>query len=272
MSLATTSQATTCSVNGKSEIFQDLPIFSRLVRLNILELKHSDKQIINELVYRCCRILTRKKTSDQNCRVQIIDTIGSMNPIRLATVLKRESARLRQIQVSRHCKINPTYITLCAHLKKDTVQNQPKLFVIYHDEFFIMKTLNLLKEFLPNSRSQVILVLPELNRQAHDVLNVMPSNQILKCDFAVERKEIGPAPPGFASDSYQRHLNQVHFSRSGKNNNLPKDIDGELREDGLHLHVIAPARASLPSKTSFDTTDGPQPNKRFKTNLNNTIA
>lgn len=194
-----------------------------------------------------------------------------MNPIRLASVLKRDSSRLRQVNVVRQCKINSTYITLSNYLKKDAHLFSPKLVVIYHDEFYIIKTLNLLKEILPLSRSQFIVALPRLNRQARDVLNIMPSNQILRCDFAVARKEIAPAPPDSASDSYQKYLNQIYFHRYTKNKNLPERIEGELREDGLHLNML-PTKSNVATKMGMDMVDGLHPAKRHKPNLNRTIS
>lgn len=241
MSLATpatsVTQMTTNSVTGRSDTFQDLPLISRQVKLNIMELEHSDKQIINELVYRFCRILTRKRTSDVECRVLIIDFIGAVNPIRLGIILKRDSSRLRKVRIIRQCKINSTFLTLNAYINRDVHMMQPKLIVIYQDEFFITKTLKLLEKFLPNSKSQVVLVVPKLNRSERDVLHLMPNNQILRCDFVVSRNEIGPAPPDYASASYQKYLNQVYFSRFTKNKNIPDRVEGLLTDEGLHLTI-----------------------------------
>lgn len=266
MSIATTntSHLTTSSATSKTGgIFQDKPVLSLAVRLNVIELKDSDKQIVNELVYRWCRILTRNKGSLE-CQVLILDTIGSINPIRLATILKRDTVRMRMVSVTRQCKINSTYVTLRSHIKRDNLSNPPKLFVIFHDEFFIIRTLNLLKEFLQNNKSQVLLVVPKMDRQERDVLNLVSANQILKCDFCVNKRDFGPAPPESTNDSYQVYLNQIYIQKL-INRNGPERVTGELREDGLHLHNTAP-KSSLPLKASSDTVDGLLPtNKRIKT-------
>jgi hypothetical protein len=256
------SQLTTNSVTGKSDTFQDLPIITRTIKLNIFELDNSDKQIINELVYRFCRILTRKKNLNSECRVLIIDTIGSINPIRLGSILKQDSARLRKINVVRQCKINSTFLTLDAYINKDALMKQPKLIVIYHDEYLVSKTLKLLEKFLPNSKSQVVLVIPKLSRPDRDVLNLMPNNQILRCDFVVDRKEIGPAPLDSKNDTYQRHLNQVYFQRFCKNKCLIERMEGLLTEEGLHLSL--PPKALNQTRASLDTVDCALPTKRLK--------
>jgi hypothetical protein len=255
------SQLTTNSTTGKSDTFQDLPIISRSIKLNIFELENSDKQIINELVYRFCRILTRKRNFDSECRVLVIDAIGSINPIRLGSILKRDSARLRKIRVVRQCKINSTFLTLDTYINKDGLSKQPKLIVIYHDEYLISKTLKLLEKFLPNSKSQIVLVIPKLGRSDRDILHLMPNNQLLRCDFIVDRREIGPAPPDATNDSYQKYLNQVYFQRYTKNKSLPERIEGLLTEEGLHLSI--PIRTSIP-RTSLDTVDFAVPNKKIK--------
>lgn len=270
MSLVTVSQSTTSSTVNRVGVFQDLPLISRLVRLNVIELESSDKQIINELVYRWCRILTRDwKKPSPNCQVLIVDMIGSINPIRLATILRRESGRMQLINIIRQCKINSTYVTLSSYIKRDTFSNAPKLFVIYHDEFFIIKTLILLKDFLQGTKSQVLLVVPKLDRQERDVLSLISTNQILKCDFCVNRHEIGPAPPEATNDSYQTYLNQIYFRRYSMNRNLPDKIYGELREDGLHLHNST-LKQSLQLKVGTDQVDGAKPpTKRIKSEPSN---
>lgn len=260
------SQLTTNSVTGRSDTFQDLPIISRDVKLNIFELENSDKQIINELVYRFCRILTRKKNFNSECRVLIIDTIGSINPIRLGSILKQNSGRLRKIHIARQCKINSTYLTLDAYINRDALMRQPKLIVVYHDEYLIAKTLKLFERFLPNTKSQVVLVIPKLSRPDRDVLNLMPNNQILRCDFVVDRKDIGPAPPDATNDSYQRYLNQVCFQRYSKNKSQPERMEGYLTEEGLHLSI--PVKAPIPTRASVDTVDFAMPVKRIKVEHN----
>lgn len=255
------SQLTTNSVTGKSDTFQDLPILRRSIRLNIFELENSDKQIINELVYRFCRVLTRKENFGVDCRVLIIDTIGAINPIRLGSILKRDSARLSKIHVVRQCKINSTFLTLDAYITKEAIVKQPKLIVIYHDEYLISKTLKLLEKFIPNSKSQVVLVIPKLSRSDRDVLHLMPNNQILRCDFVVDRGQIGPAPPNTTNDSYQEYLNQVYFTRNSQNKKLEERIEGCLRDEGLHLKN--PAR-SWP-RPSLDTIESSVPPKKIKT-------
>lgn len=245
------------SLKNKSDIFQDLPLIERVARLHVIELKQSDKQITNELVYRWCRVLTRepKRSLDRlagpsdsaikDCRrVLIIDLIGAINLVRLATVLKRDERRMRYIGIARGCKINSTYVTLSSYIGKQTnLATSIKLIVIYHDEFYILKTLTLLKDCLQTLKCQVLLVVPGLDRRESDLLNLTSNFQIIRCDFCVSRRDIGPAPPATTNDSYQTHLNQVSFHRKHKNKDLPGTVYGELREDGLHLHGL-----NLPSK------------------------
>lgn len=236
----------------KSDVFQDLPLIDRTARLNVMELRNSDSQIINELVYRWCRVLTREsKTSLDRLsgpsdsaikdlrKVLIIDTIGTLNSIRLATILKRDEKRMRYIGIARGCKINSTYVTLSSYIGKQmSITSSIKLIVIYHDEFYILKTLTLLKDCLQNLKCQVLLVVPRLDRREQDVLNLTSNFQTIKCEFCVNRRDIGPAPPATISDSYQKHLNQIQFSRIHGNKALPGTVYGELREDGLHLYGL----------------------------------
>lgn len=245
MSLATVSSISSVSV--KNELFQDLPVLTKSARLNVLELTNSDKQVVNELVYRWCRIITRRRGPTN--RVLIIDLIGSINPIRLATILKRDDERMRSIDIVRQCKINSTYITISAHLNKESAQNPPKLAVIYMDEFFIIKVLDLIKKFLNcTGKCQVVLVIPKLDRQARDILALIASNQIMRCDFVVDRKEIGPAPPGMINDSYAKYLNRVYIQRHLVSHNLPDRVEGDLYEDGLHF-AVNPLASQKPEAT-----------------------
>lgn len=257
MSLATVSSVT--SVTTKNEVFQDLPVLTRNVRLNVMELEHSDKQIVNELVYRWCRILTRRKAPQS--RILIIDMVGSINPIRLATILKRDDDRMRLVNVVRQCKINATYVTISAHINRETQLNALKLLVIYIDEFFIVKTLDLIKKILNNAKCQVLLVVPKLDRQARDILDLIATNQIIKCDFVVDRRDIGPAPPGMVNESYARYLNQIYIQRLIVNHKLPDRVEGELREDGLHLAV----NSQTTPKLSIQRQDQKVFVKRIKT-------
>lgn len=238
-----------CSPNSKNDIFQDLPLIDRNTRLSVIELRHSDKQIVNELVYRWCRILTRepKHTPDglppglsehaaceDSRRVLIIDMITAINLIRLKTVLKKDEKRMRMIGMARSCKINSTFVTLNAHLKCQSILSSSlKLIVIYQDEFFILKTLKLLGECLKNTKSQILLVVPKLDRQEHDVLNLTSNYQQLRCDFCVKRSDIGPAPPTGNNDSYQTCLNEVYFQRTHSSKALPERVKAELRDSGL---------------------------------------
>lgn len=254
----TSAQSTIHSIayRDKSDIFQDLPLLSRSTRLNVIELKHSDLQITNELVYRWCRVLTRepKRSLDKlagpsdsaikDCRkVLIIDLIGAINLVRLATVLKRDERRMRYIGVARGCKINSTYITLNTYIGKQmNLASSIKLIIIYHDEFYILKTLTLLKDCLQTLKCQVLLVVPRLDRREHDVLNLTSNFQIIKCDFCVNRRDIGPAPPATTIDSYQTYLNQVSFQR---HHHLPSTVYGELREDGLYFHGKTKQRVGM---------------------------
>lgn len=281
MSTIASSHSTSC-VKERNEIFQDLPLIDKTTRLTVMEMKYSDKQIINELVYRWCRVITRnsKRSLDkfehsgptdtvvQDFRkVLIIDPIGSINPIRLGTVMKRDERRMRMIGIARGCKINSTYVTLSSYLGRQANLSSPlKLVVIYQDEFFIMKTLTLVKDCLKSLKCQVLLVLPRLDRQEQDVLNLISNYQILRCDFCVNRREIGPAPPEKNNDSYQRYLNQIYFQRFSSMKSLPERVQGELREDGLHLISTKPPPSVNKSKGSF--VGGTNPSmKRIKTEI-----
>lgn len=248
-----------------SDIFQDLPLVDRNARLNVIELRNSDKQIINELLYRWCRILTRdsKKNldTDQDChKILILDFIASINPVRLAEVLKRDTRRLRLIKIARGCKINSTFVTLTSYLNRHTnLAGSLKLIVIYQDEFFISKTLNLLNECILLMKCQVLLVIPRLDRQEKDILSLVSNHQILRCNFSVSRRDIKPAPPGPLNDSYQTYLNQVYFQRHHPIKTLPDKVYGELREDGLYFHEFKP-----PEKVKKNDESGDSSKKKFK--------
>lgn len=249
-SVAPSTTSTSIYEKEKGDSFQDPPIVDRTIRLTVIESKNSDKQIINELVYRWCRIITRvhlrtlnkiahgpSDSALKDCRkVLIVDLVGYMSPIRLATVLKRDERRLQMLGTVRGCKINSTFVSLSTYLTRQAVLNGLKLVVIYQDEFFILKTLTLLKDFLQYGKCQVLLVAPRLSRQEQDFLSLTSNHQILKCDFVVNRREIAPAPAGTSNDTYQAYLNQVFFLRCSSKKGLPDKIYGELREDGLYLH------------------------------------
>lgn len=250
MSLQSTASEKSFISKDKQDIFQDLPLLDKHTRLTVIELKQSDKQIVNELVYRWCRVITRSSRKSLELlisqpadaslkdfrKVLIIDMVGSINPIRLATVMKRDEGRMRMIGIARGCKINSTYVTLNSYLGQPmSLSNSLKLVVVYHDEFFISRTLTLLKNCLKTIKCQVLLVAPRLDRPELDLLSLISNYQLLKCDFCVNRRDIGPAPPESTSDSYQSYLNQFYFQRSPPNKALPDKVLGELREDGLHL-------------------------------------
>lgn len=245
--LSTTTQGST--TGDRVTIFQDLPLADRATRLTVMEMRNSDLQIINELVYRWCRILTRisKKSIDQSSipsdtaleqyrKVLILDMIGSINMIRLATVLKRDERRMRMIGISKGCRINSTFATINSYIGRQAhIPPLLRLLVIYQDEFFIIKTFDLIKEFIQFTKTQVLLVVPKLDRREHDILNLTTNYQVLKCDFNVSRYDIGPAPIDSSADSYQSYLNRVYFKRCTPNRNLPDKVEGELKEDGLNL-------------------------------------
>lgn len=248
---APSSAATSVNYRIKNEIFQDLPLIDRSARLTVIELRYSDKQIVNELVYRWCKILTREPKRiegvsqsasehmpcESSRRVLILDMIASINFIRLKTVLKRSDRRMRMIGLARSCKINSTFITLNAQLKGLAPQSSSlKLIVIYQDEFFILKTLKLLRDCLQNTKCQFLLVVPKLDRQESDVLNLTSNYQLLKCDFCIRRSEIKPAPPSRDNELYQASLNEVYFQRLHPSKILPDRVKGELKESGLFLH------------------------------------
>lgn len=250
--IAPSTTSSTIFGREKNETFQDPPIIDRSIRLTVIETRNSDKQIINELVYRWCRIITRvflrtmnriapgpsDSTLKESRRVLIVDLIGSISPVRLATVLKRDERRLQMLGTVRNCKINSTYVTLHTYLSRQETTNALKLVVIYQDEFFILKTLTLLKDFLQFSKAHVLLVVPRLDRQEQDFMGLISSYQILKCGFCVYRRDIGPAPPGETNESYQSYLNQVYFQRCTSKKGLPDRVQGELMEDGLYLHGL----------------------------------
>lgn len=220
-----------------NQIFQDLPLLDKSLRLTVMELRHSEKQIVNELIYRWCRVITRapRGSSEPRHRILIIDMTGSVNPIRLATVMKRDEHRMSMVALVRGCKINSTYVTIKSYLGNNA-PNPFKLVVIYQDEFLILKTLSLLKESLRlYSSCQFVLVVPRLDRQEHDVLNLTSNYQVLRADFCVNRREIKPAPPEQISETYQEYLNEVCFNRWPSIKTLPDRVNARLIEDGLYL-------------------------------------
>lgn len=197
----------------------------------MIELKHSDKQIVNELVYRWCRILTRSKFGSK--KVLIMDMIGAVSLTRLAVVLKEDEKRMFMIDTIRQCKINSTFITMNSYFGPNSLlPKSVKLIVIYQDEFYINKTLELLQQFLPKNNHKVLLVVPGLNRSERDLLNLSPANQILKCGFQINRRDIGPALAQ-NDESYQKSLNKVYFRRELRNKASPEVVHGQLTEDGL---------------------------------------
>lgn len=269
MSVATSFQSSLApSLNSstggfKSDTFQDLPFVDRVTRLTVIELRNSDQQVVNELVYRWCRILTRFKprqnvtttTNIENKRALIIDLTSSISLTRLAAVLKEDYTRMNMIEMVRGCKSNSTYITLSSYLSNHAnLSKSIKLIVIYQDEFYILKTLTLLKESLKTMKCKILLVVPKLDRCERDVLNLISNYQILKCDFVTKRREIGPAL-GDNYDSYQASLNKVFFQR------MPQNITvcGHLKIDGLH-------------KNESDDSDHQPSLKKFKGDLNQSFS
>lgn len=238
---------------ARDGLFQDLPILDKNTRLTVIEMKQSDKQIVNELIYRWCRILTRATSgslkqsqlnnnsniNDDAKRVLIIDLIGAVSLFRLATVLKKEDRRLRLINIVRDNKINDTYITLKTHLLNSYQPSihSVKLIVIYQDAFYVKKTIELIEEFHKTVKCQVVLVIPRLEDSTPELLNFMSHHQMIRCEFCVARKLIGPAQPESVNDSYHTYLNQVIFYRLTKSKTLPDRVTGELREDGLNLDL-----------------------------------
>lgn len=261
------------SLGENAPIFQDLPLIDRITRLTVIELRNSDKQVVNELVYRWCRILTRapKKSIDptgpsdtaiqQTRKVLILDMTASTNPIRIATVLKRDDRRLRMIGIARGCKINSTYATLNSHIGRQAhISPALRLLVIYQDEFYIIKTLDLIKEFIQVTKCQVLFVVPKLDRSEYDILNLTTSYQILKCDFCIKRNQIVAAPMDANTDTYQTYLNQVYFQRKSSSRTLPDRVEGELKEDGLNLN--SPLRTRVKSLDPIKEEE--QSVKKFK--------
>lgn len=248
--------STTSSVAAarRHEVFQDLPLLEKSTRLTVMELKNCDKQIVNELVYRWCRILTRPlknkqmeslpgsmMTIDNSTqgyqrsaypkKVLIIDLIGAFNPIRLGSILRRDEKRLRMISLVRGCKINSTYVTISSYLAKvPREDNSLKLVVIYQDEFFIYKTLEVLENFVRTTKCQTLLIVPRLGRREQDMLNLVSRNQLLRCDFTGDETQ----------------MNHVYFHRHHPNKSIPDKVTGELKEDGMHLH--APQETLNPAK------------------------
>lgn len=267
-------QSTTTSVAlaRKSDVFQDLPLLDKSTRLTVMELKNCDKQIVNELVYRWCRILTRSPKIQldmpsmpssaidtqlqDNRTVLIIDLVGAFSPIRLGSILRKDERRLRRISIARGCKINSTYVTISSYLgRQANIPNSLKLVVIYQDEFFILKTLELLKECLHTSKCQILLVVPRLDRRDRDVLNLTSNNQILRCDFCVSRKDMQMVcmQPGSDTESL---FNTIYFSRCHPTKfQHERVMGGELREDGLHLRPPALPKAQPPLKSKPELED-----------------
>lgn len=222
-------------------------------RLTVIELKNSDIQIVNELVYRWCRILTRPQrkpfpglpsmssvdTSTQqqvdSREVLVIDLIGAFSPIRLASILHKKANRLKKIGLVRGCKINSTIATISSYLGQQAkIPESLKLVVIYQDEFYIVKTLDILKEFINRTKCQILFIVPRLDRRDKEVLNVTTINQILKCDFRLSRADISRVQRGSSEES---QLNHVYIMRNYADGSLPDKVTGELRDDGMHLFV-----------------------------------
>lgn len=274
MSVASTA-ALTATSKAKNDGFVDLPLIDRTTRLSVIELKKSDKQLTNELIYRWCRVLTRlsrrllngspealDKAASEARKVLILDMTASLNPVRLATTLRRDERRMRMIGVARGCKINSTFVTLSSYLgRQSSLPSSLKLVVIYHDEFFIIKTIGLIKEFLQNRKCHVVLIVPRLDRQENDVLNLTSNYQKLKCDFSVKRHSIGPAPPESSTDAYQARLNEIYIQRYPTNKFLPDKVEGDLKDDGLHIRGAKP-----PIKVNRNSSgdDGTPAVKRIK--------
>lgn len=219
---------------SKDGIFRDLPLIDHSCALTVVELYKSDKQIVNELVYRWCRILTRPsrievglKTDTQ--KVLILDLTSSVSIVRLATVLKRDEKRMQMVHIAQGCKINSSFVTIQHYLNQFALNcNSPPLIVIYHDEFFISKTLAFLSDLFISS--QILLIVPSLDRQQMDALNLRSNRQILRCDFCVKRRDI---IPGFDLD----RLNKVQFTRKPRSKTLPDTVFGEIVKDGLHIYL-----------------------------------
>lgn len=268
MSFISTAQsiASDSSFRGeRSGIFQDMPLLDKLTRLTIMELRHSDRQIINELVYRWCRILTRATKShecvpgtsdtamEQTTKVLIIDMIGALDTIRLTTVLKNHERRMRMVTIAKGCKINSTFPTLNSHIgRQSNVPSSLKLVVIYQDEFFIVKTLDLIHELVSHSKCQILLVVPRLDLRDHALLDLGCSHQTLRCDFVVDRNDISFLPSQ-KTESYRSSLRKIYFTRHSSNKTLPSRVEGELHKDGLVLQTNKPAMESESYQSSINT-------------------
>lgn len=254
----------------KAGVFQDMPIIDKNVRLSIIELRNSDKQIVNELVYRWCRLLTRAPhrldsqvmiDGSTNRKALIIDMLNATNAIRLATVMRGNERRMRMISIIRGSKVNSTYATLKSCLdvsgrgyESTTLDNNKppdnnlKLVVIYQDEYFIIRTLDLIKDLLCSTKCQVLFVVPKLDRSEHDMLNLTSNNhQILRCDFCVNRQDIRSSLINRNVDD----LNRVYIIRTASSSALPKRVEGELKEQGLTWDQI-PTAGMLVNKRAHD--------------------
>lgn len=249
--VSTTSTSFGGDVN-KDSVFRDYPLLDNCSRLTVIELLNSDKQIANELVYRWCRILTRhqnrkmvqdlsmasdndlssfkKIASKDEIRVLILDMTNSINTVRLATVLKRDETRMRMIKIAKGNKINSTFVTTHHYLSPRSLceMSKMKLVVIYQEDMFTQKTLNVIKNIPSNLR--VLLILPYMDRQQSDCMNLNTNVQILRCEFCIKRRDL------CGSSTYtSEELNKVRFIRQSQNRQLPDLVSGELTEDGLHL-------------------------------------
>lgn len=246
-------------------VFQDMPVLDKNTRLSIVELRNSDKQIVNEMVYRWCRLLTRAspKMDTQvindgynDRKALIIDMLNATNPIRLAAILKRSERRMRMISIVRGTKVNSTYATLKSCLDVNVRQelnatgdntprdNNLKLVVIYQDEYFIIRTLDLIKDLLSSTKCQVLLVVPKLDRSEHDMLPLTSNSyQIFKTDFSISRHDIRLHAKNI------ENLNRIYILRTTKSCSLPKRVEGELKEQGLSWYQIPTANMVVNKRT-----------------------
>lgn len=96
----------------------------------------------------------------------------------------------------------------------------------------------MLKECILLMKCQVLLVIPRLDRQERDILNLTSNHQILTCNFCTDRHSIKPTPPGSLNNSYQTFLNQIYFQRYPPSKNLPDKVYGELKENGLYFNEL----------------------------------
>lgn len=249
--------------------FQDLPLLDNQILFTVIELSYSDKQVVNEMIYRWCRVITRAHKTSRNKqqqqqqplpdltlaemrRVLILDLTGSLSIMRLLNILKQDNRRSRIIGLTRGCKINSSLVTLHHYIcKQEKYLKSIKLLVIYHDEFFIDRTLTLLSKEKNKHKFHILLIVPKLHRNNIDFLQTI-THQKLTCNFVRNRREIGESASQTTQAEYSIMANQVKFSKF-IGSRRSSETFGEIKYDGLYLNTDR-LKSSMSMSMSISTS------------------